>query len=274
MFKFFLYMILFITSQAFALSVPNEAAPNDEETIEQYGKVFTIFGTKKTRYGILKIVRDEDFIGDIWLDKKSVFPKVKLNEMERGYFESVVDIYQIGDMDVLLAKHTDGSAGGDATGRGWGYVFITLSANKRPVISDFFALGGVESSSAKLIGNQIIFESINVADDFENGNILLRKVIYENGKISSVRSKVNIQDETLSCKWLYDTYKYYLKNDCGRYNSYNEVCMTGGMSTWRGCRDYSGGFDEKKLAKAAKFACKNNSAINFTKFKLQVCGLK
>lgn len=268
-----------IAAQEQTAPAPDVAAPSSE-TYEQDGKAFTIKGFKKTRFGVLKIVEEEDSgTTDIVLDSKSVFPKSSQSNEPTSCYYSIVDLFQMDNTDVALAHESCFGMSRDL----YGYFFITIDVDKNTTISDSFPMAG---DSANLVGNKIIIDNINIVDDSEiednpstniakntvGEDILFRKVVYENGKVTIEKSSVNLQDKTKSCQNLYDVYKQYVEEDCGTNNPYDEVCSVGGMATSRGCGDYLD-FDTK-LAKEAKSACQSRRIMGFAGFKQKVCGLK
>lgn len=244
---------------------------------EKDGKKFEVESTQKTRFGVLEIGVGED--RDILFNSQSIFKKKTPQQESEGWsfyeycssFCVINNLYQIGNKDIAFVTSSDGSMYGINEN-----FFITIEANKKPIISNYFpASRSTDGSIAKLIGNQIIVDNIDeVADYKKSKTILIKKVIYENGTVNIIKGKVSAEEKMSSCKYLHDLYKLYVKNDCGVNAPYDDVCHTGGEATAYGCGRYLGDSVYEKLTKVAKVACKTRRTIDLARFKQQVCGLK
>ena len=141
---------------------------------EKDGKKFEVESTQKTRFGVLEIGVGED--RDILFNSQSIFKKKTPQQESEGWsfyeycssFCVINNLYQIGNKDIAFVTSSDGSMYGINEN-----FFITIEANKKPIISNYFpASRSTDGSIAKLIGNQIIVDNIDEVADYKKSKTI------------------------------------------------------------------------------------------------------
>lgn len=231
------------------------------QKFEKDGKTFEIESTQKTKMGLLKVVQEEESSDRfIYLDSKLIYPKENSDETHSGWY-GLERVYYIDNKMVVLVHNTEGARYGIDQ-----YFFLTISPNKDTVESGGFFANRPEISAAKNVGSQVIIDNINLPTD-SNTKDLLRKVVYQNGKITTVESKINNEDKMKSCQTLYAAYQSYTSSGCRNGSG---VCGDDA----EGCGDYLGKGVYVRVEKAATLACRSRKYLDMVSFKSQVCRLQ
>lgn len=258
-------------------AVDKEHSINSFIEAVQYESGGRYFGMVKTRYGDLKVVENESYEKDIEFNGVSIFKKTDTHMKDCNH--NLEGLYHLGDNDVVVASLnclSDKDFGEN--------YFIKIEKSKNISISDSFPASSLLSKSEQLdnsyilsVGDKIIVDGINRNHDLDSQlgskkDSIIRKVIYENGKVSIIESNITRHDKEKSCEQVYEVYKRHVETGC----SDEKVCSD--VKGIQNCEpNYLDVGFSQKLEQAAQLSCQESSIMNYdgyqAGFKYQVCGL-
>ena len=247
------------------LLATNVAFSEGNATYKQDGKVFEVEKTKKLKYGVLKIVVEEESrVRDVLYNSKSIFPKVDLKEddYEAVYYYGIEKIFYIKNNEVVLMRWSLGGSGTIDS-----YFFLTLAPDSSTSMSEYFAPDNFDAIKVVQAGDKIVI------DLGFNRKKQREQAIYQNGevtvaKVSKNKAKKNADED--SCNYLYNQIyiEFVRKQRCNE-----EPAEVGGMATVRSYNSITNdpNINANVFERLSKKSCKVVNWVKYSEFKKSVC---